>query len=40
MVKYGSERGGWCSRVRVGSHGLGFGSSSARNGIVSLFIRD
>jgi hypothetical protein len=23
-AKYGSERGGWHSRVRAGSHGLGF----------------
>jgi hypothetical protein len=24
VAKYGSERGGWCSRVRAGSHGMVF----------------
>jgi hypothetical protein len=24
VAKYGSERGGWCSQVRAGSHGWGF----------------
>jgi hypothetical protein len=24
VAKYGSEKGGWCSRVRAGSHGMGF----------------
>jgi hypothetical protein len=24
VAKYGSEKGGWHSRVRAGSHGMGF----------------